>query len=474
MKTQAILLSVCGITALAAAGTPGSDGMKPTGATVTIFSPQPSDNSSLLLAKRPALEKKSDDDDDCVPGSISPLELTCEDFSEDVKCHRDSFLDNPFGERQFTYVACIQDCRKRSGLNLYIYYKDRYLDMSQEEYDEWVRNGADSKTATSAAAASTITEAAATVTVWTNLATTNQPSPSIKPETKTTSEVAANTTKWDDKVKSTGFQTSFRTVSSSAPHASSSVLLNSTIVEREVQGDNHDNHHCNNDSVQRRCRYKASFHVFDKEKHYNRCIQKCVRKHNGDNYGQPEEEGDALLTKRSEAVDEAITAQNVTEVNLATTEAGDERGPCDVGTWANAWCNAKSSWHWHRQKAYEKCIDQCLRDHRSDAVITKRSDNETADNNTTLDTPKLASASVSLSKRNDFPYNGQLGEANDNDNHHCNNTWVQIKCSAKTMWFFWAYRKHFFGCIAECVAERNGDNWTEEDAGCDGEGQVTL
>ena len=246
----------------------------------------------------------------------------------------------------------------------------------------------------------------------------------------------------------------------------------SAIVERDVQGDNHDNHHCNNDSVQRKCRWKASWHVFDKEKHYNRCIQKCVRKHNGDNYDQAEEEGDALLTKRSEAVDEATTVQDV-KLSTSTEDEGD-KGPCDTGTWAEVWCGVKSNWHWNRQTAYEKCIDKCLREHRSDAVVTKRSDNETTDNNTTIDTSKLASTTVSLSMRTDFPYNGQLGEANDNDNHHCNNTWVQIKCSAKTMWYFWAYKKHFFECIAECVAKRNGDNWTEEDAGCDGEEQVKL
>ena len=92
-------------------------------------------------------------------------------------------------------------------------------------------------------------------------------------------------------------------------------------------------------------------------------------------------------------------------------------------------------------------------------MVTKRSINETADNDTTLDTSKIAT--VSLTKRDDFPYNGQLGEANDDDNHHCNNTWVQVKCSAKSMLTFWSFEKHYFRCIAKCVIERDGDNWTE-------------
>lgn len=235
MKTQAILLSTVGFAALATAGTANGNGMEPTTAVVTVqpiptvietispTSPQPSDNASPLLAKRPDLDKRSDDDDDCVPGSIAPLDLTCEDFSEDVKCHSKSHLKHPFGDREDYYVSCIQWCRKRSGLNRYIFYKGRYLDMTLEEYDEWIRNGAESNTAT--AAVSTTTEPAATATVWTNLATTNQPPPSVKTGAKTTTKAVANTTSWDVKVKSTGFQTSFRTISSSAPLASSSVLL---------------------------------------------------------------------------------------------------------------------------------------------------------------------------------------------------------------------------------------------------------
>lgn len=220
MKAQALLLLICGFTALATAATvtdpaatvtvqPNSTALETVFHTVTNFHPQASTStSSLLLAKRPTLSKKSDDDDDvCIPGSLSPLELTCENFGKDVKCHRHSYLKNPFGDRADTFVACIQSCRKDSGLNYYIYYKGRYLDMSLEEYDEWIRNGAEHQTAASAAA-STTTEAAATITVWTNLATTNQP-------------------------QSTGFQTSFRTVSSSAPLASASVLLDERSVSEQ-------------------------------------------------------------------------------------------------------------------------------------------------------------------------------------------------------------------------------------------------
>lgn len=338
-------------------------------------------------------------------------------------------------------------------------------------------------------------------------------------------------------------------------------INNSVIVEREVQSDNHDNHHCNNDSVQRHCHWKASFHVFDKEKHYNRCIQKCVRKHNGDNYGFPDEEGDddyyspeeeeggdnydspdkegddltkrsggitpeelgirnpgldypcdsaywmtlcnaanvwtikehipqpsylncmaqceemhradeaekaekakqqesggGSLGKRSGAVDEATT---VLDAGLANMEAEAEGGACDAGTWANAWCGVKASWSWHRQKAFDECIDECRREHSLDAMVTKRSDDETTNNDAILATSEPTSTSVSLNKRDDFPYNGQLGEANDDDNHHCNNTWVQVKCSAKSMFTFWSYKKHYFRCIAKCVIERDGDNWTE-------------
>lgn len=220
MKTQALLLLICGIAAVATAAKvtdpaatvtvqPNSTALETVFHTVTNFHPQASTSSSLLLAKRPTLTKKSDDDDPCIPGSLSPLELTCENFGKDVKCNRHSFLKNPFGDRADTFVACIQSCRKDSGLNRYIHYKGRYLDMSLEEYDEWIRNGAEHQTAAaSAAAASTTTEAAATVTVWTNLATTNQ-------------------------AQSTGFQTSFRTVSSSAPLASSSVLLGERSVSEQ-------------------------------------------------------------------------------------------------------------------------------------------------------------------------------------------------------------------------------------------------
>ena len=240
MKAQALLLLICGIAALATATMvtdpaatvtvrPNSTALETVFHTVTNFHPQASANtSSLLLTKRPTLSKKSDDDDDCIPGSLSPLELTCENFGKDVKCNRHSFLKNPFGDRADTFVACIQSCRKDSGLNRYIHYKGRYLDMSLEEYDEWIRNGAEHQTAASAAASTTM-EAAATVTVWTNLATTNRP-------------------------QSTGFQTSFRTVSSSAPQASSSVLLD----ERSVSEQDSAMHSCHDKAAgQQKCRTKC-------------------------------------------------------------------------------------------------------------------------------------------------------------------------------------------------------------------------
>lgn len=238
MKTQAILLFACGFATLVTAGTPDSEDTKSTAAAVTVQpnptvspSPQPSGNASLLLAKRPDVEKRCAGDDDYCPstGFIEPCDVSCGDFKKDVKCGMGSWLEkitDPLNsDRMDAYVACIQSCRKENGLNRLIFYKGKYLDMSLEEYDEWIRNGADSKSAASAAAASTTTEAEATVTVWTNLATTNQPPPSVKAGAKTTSKVTANTTSWDDKVKSTSFQTSFRTVSSSAPQASGSVLL---------------------------------------------------------------------------------------------------------------------------------------------------------------------------------------------------------------------------------------------------------
>lgn len=253
MKAQALLLSACGLTALAAStSATGPTAAVSIQATSTVFetvietignsSPQPSVNSSLPLAKR------SDDDDDCVPGSIAPLDVSCEDFSKDVKCHKKSYLENPFGGREETYVSCIQNCRRSNGLNRLIYYKGRYLDMTLEEYDEWIRNGADSKSATAAAAASTTTEAEYTVTVWTNLATTNQPPPSVKAGAKTTTKAVANATQSDDRVESTSFKTSFRTISSSAPLASSSVLLGERSTTR---------HPCRRARGEQKCRTKC-------------------------------------------------------------------------------------------------------------------------------------------------------------------------------------------------------------------------
>lgn len=211
---------------------------------------------------------------------------------------------------------------------------------------------------------------------------------------------------------------------------------------------------------------------------YWNCMASCKEMHMKDEAekaekAKKEESEGGSLSRRSEAVEEMTTVLDAELANVAT-EAEAERGPCDVGTWANAWCGVKSSWHWHREKAFNECIDRCLREHSLDAMVTKRSESGTAGNNTALLTSEPASTTVSLTKRNDFPYNGQLGEANDDDNHHCNNTWVQVKCSAKSMWAFWSYKKHYFRCIAECVAERDGDNWTEEDAEGDGGEQVKL
>jgi hypothetical protein len=102
----------------------------------------------------------------------------------------------------------------------------------------------------------------------------------------------------------TAFQTIYRAIDISAAQPSEEVT---SVLQ--IRGDG-DNYHCNNDGVKRWCHFKASMHIFDEEKHYNRCIQKCVRKHNGDNYGLPDEEegeegdeGDALLEKRDDFED---------------------------------------------------------------------------------------------------------------------------------------------------------------------------
>lgn len=269
-----------------------------------------------------------------------------------------------------------------------------------------------------------------------------------------------------------------------AEDTNSTKVNDSTIVERDVQGNNHDNHHCNNWSVRTRCHYKASWHLFDRQKHYKRCIKKCIRKHHGDNYGQPEEEIPEEEIPEEGIPDEEIPDEESPDEAGPDEEGPDEEseggflskrsesegGPCDVGTWANAWCGVKSNWHWHREKAFNKCIDQCLREHSLDAMVTKRSDNGTAGNDTALLTSKLASTTVSLGHdhRDDWPYNGKIGPQNNHDNHHCNNASVYWKCGFKGALAFWNPYKHFYRCVGKCVIKHNGDNWTEEDA--EGEG----
>jgi hypothetical protein len=310
-------------------------------------------------------------------------------------------------------------------------------------------------------------------------------------------------------------------------------------------GKNHDNHHCNNDPVQRWCRYKASWHIFDKTKHYNRCIHKCALKHNGDNYGHwdddGDDEGDALVTKRSETVDENTNTaalagtkepgppwsdatepcdspfwqtycnanmvyyleknhnayndcmamceqlhKNVPptqrseaqaeiltamDAKFATVEVESEGGPCDSGTWAHTWCTVKASLSWNSWETYNKCIDECIREHRLDDVVVKRSEKDT----TTLDTSDIADASISMIntegpvKFEGPGYDGHLGETNNKDDHHCNDWQVQGKCGLKATFMFWKPKKTYFKCIGECVQEYGGDNWTEEDFECDDE-----
>lgn len=243
-------------------------------------------------------------------------------------------------------------------------------------------------------------------------------------------------------------------------------------------------------------------------------MNKCYKKHPlrpddsqdddvvADISGDINTEGSDALTKRSEAL-------------IYHPESAEEQGirnpgldyACDSDFWMTL-CNAENVWtakEFVPQTSYFNCMASCKEMHMKDeaekAEKARKEESEggslskrfrsvdeattvldaglanveaESERGTTLATSKLTSATVSLTKRNDFPYNGQLGEANDNDNHHCNNTWVQVKCSAKAMFTFWSYKKHYFGCIAECVIERDGDNWTEEDAECDGGEQAKL
>lgn len=247
MKAQALLLSACGLTALAAPTTvTGPAATVSVQATSTVFetvikaithySPQPSDNASVLLAKRPNLEKRCAYDDYCPSiGFIEPRDVSCGDFKKDVKCGRSSWLEkieDPLNsDRMDAYVACVQSCRKDNGLNRLIFYKGKYLDMSLEEYDEWIRNGAESKSAASTAATSTTSEAGA----------------------KTVTKADNVTTSWDGHIKSTGFKTSFRTISSSAPSASSSVLLG----ERSATEQDSAMHPCRRSHGEQKCRTKC-------------------------------------------------------------------------------------------------------------------------------------------------------------------------------------------------------------------------
>jgi hypothetical protein len=202
MKVQTLFLSTMGFDAMAKAGHPDNEGIKPS-------------------------------------------QVSCGDHSEDVKCGWQSWFESSplMADRDDNYVSCIQVCRHRNGLNRLIYHNDRYLDMSLEEFDEYLKAEESGFNATIASTA-TVTKVAATVTVG-------------------------------GQSTSSGFKTVFRTVSSAAqPSDDASVIVNKRPAAEDLQtmgpGKHHDEHHCNNWQVQAKCHWLADFHLFSRTKHYNK------------------------------------------------------------------------------------------------------------------------------------------------------------------------------------------------------------
>jgi hypothetical protein len=222
---------------------------------------------------------------------MEPLKITCGSWLRDKKCAWDATMEQHlWADHEEEFVQCIMSCRHEHGLRRLIYHQGRYFDISLEEYDGMLKAGT---SASVSAAVVTVTEtAAAAAAAPTRTLIWDGPHSSALPG-------------------SSDFKTVIRTVTKSAAQASGAADV-SVLETRDIESGDGDNHHCNNPGVRRWCHFKASMHIFSVEKHYNRCIQKCVRKHNGDNYGFPEqecvdegygEEVDALLEKRDDLED---------------------------------------------------------------------------------------------------------------------------------------------------------------------------
>jgi hypothetical protein len=253
-------------------------------------------------------------------------------------------------------------------------------------------------------------------------------------------------------------------------------LDNSSLVTRDDEG-NVDEHHCDNTSVQLGCSVKSLMYLWGYMKHYKMCIQECIDLYEGDNYGENSEcdadcegDGEALLSKRSE--NDTFQHANSVLVNNGT-QTNFTKLPCDE-PWIQRSCHIKAvAFFWSYNKHYKACMQECIdnfnngnygKERDSDALLTKRSENNTV-STTTLETSDMVNDTVVLTQQSEedagvYPQEGHLGEINDGDNHHCNNTWVYAKCSLEGSVQFWDPVKAFHRCLAKCVRENDGDNWT--------------
>jgi hypothetical protein len=253
----------------------------------------------------------------------------------------------------------------------------------------------------------------------------------------------------------------------------------SNLVTRDAEGDVEE-HHCENTSVQLGCSVKSLMNLWGYMKHYKMCIQECIDLHepecdadcegDGEGEGEGESEGDASLSKRSEN----DTLQHANSVLVSNgTQTNVTKLPCDE-PWIQRSCHIRTSaFFWSYGKHYRACMQECIdnfnagdygKERDDDALLTKRSENNTI-NTTTLETSDMINDTVVLIQQSEedtdvYPQEGRLGGINDGDDHHCNNTWVYAKCSAESAVQFWNPMKAFHRCLAKCVRENDGDNWT--------------